>query len=104
MYDVKLSEKAEDDLFEIAAYISEQLQNPTAAVNTIAKIEKSLQKRLEILPYAYPIHSYLESFGVEYRRTIIDNFSAFYIVDDTTMTVTITHVLYNKRDFRKIFK
>lgn len=104
MYDVRLSEKAEDDLFEIATYISEQLQNPTAAVSTIAKIERALQKRLSTFPYSYPIHSYLESFGIEYRRTIINNFSAFYIADETDMTVTITHVFYNKRDFGKVFK
>ena len=104
MYEVRLSDKAEDDLFEIAAYISEQLQNPAAAVSTIAKIEESLQKRLSTFPYSYPIHSYLESFGIEYRRTIINNFSAFYIIDDLDMTVIITHVLYNKRDFGKIFK
>ena len=104
MYDVRLPEKAEDDLFEIATYISEQLKNPVAAVSAIAKVEGSLQKRLSTFPYSYPIYSYLESFGIEYRRTIINNFSAFYIVDDLDMMVTITHVLYNKRDFGKVFK
>jgi len=104
MYDVRLSTSAEDDLFEIATYINEQLQNQNAAVSTIAKIEGSLQKRLSTFPYSYPIHSYLESFGIEYRRTIINNFSAFYMIDDLAMTVTITHVLYNKRDFGKVFK
>jgi len=104
MYKVLLSEKSEKDLHDIADYISEQLQNPISAVRTIAKIEKTLSKRLEISPYSHPVHSYLESFGIEYRRTIIDNFTAFYIVDDVAEIVTITHIMYNKRDVSKLIK
>ena len=104
MYKVLLSNEAEQDLHDIADYISEQLQNPISAVRTIAKIEKTLNKRLEAFPYSYPVHSYLESLGIEYRRTIIDNFTAFYIVDDVAEVVTITHIMYNKRDVSKLMK
>ena len=104
MYKVLLSDEAEKDLHKIVYYINEQLQNPISAVKTISKIEKTLNKRLEVFPYSYPVHSYLESFGIEYRRTIIDNFTAFYIVDDVAEVVTITHILYNKRDVSKLIK
>jgi len=104
MYNVLLSDEAEKDLYDIADYISEQLQNPLSAVKTVDKIEKTLTKRLELFPNSYPIHSYLESLGVEYRRTIIDNFTAFYIVDDIGEVVTITHIIYNKRDVASLIK
>ena len=104
MYKILLSDEAEKDLHDIADYISEQLQNPISAVKTIDKIEKTLIKRLEVFPHSYPVHSYLESFGIEYRRTIINNFTAFYIVDDVTEIVTITHILYNKRDVSRLIK
>ena len=104
MYRIILSDDAENDLHGIADYISEQLQNPEAAVNTIAKIERTLIKRLNTFPHSYPIHSYLESFGIEYRRTVIDNFTAFYIIDEESQTVTITHVVYNRRDMKRVVK
>ena len=104
MYKILLSNEAEKDLHDIADYISEQLQNPISAVKTISKIEKALNKRLGIFPHSYPVHLYLESFGIEYRRTIIDNFTAFYIIDDVAEVLTITHVLYNKRDVSKLIK
>jgi len=104
MYDVLLSDEAEKDLHDIADYINEQLQNPLSAIKTVDKIEKTLIKRLEIFPHSYPIHLYLESLGIEYRRTIIDNFTAFYIVDDVGEVVTITHIVYNKRDVSRLIK
>ena len=104
MYKIILSDDAENDLHGIADYISEQLQNPESAVNTIAKIEKTLLKRLGTFPHSYPIHSYLESVGIEYRRTIISNFTAFYIIDEDTHTVTITHVVYKKCDVLRVVK
>lgn len=38
-----LSEEAQIDLAEIKAYISEKLENPSAALNTIRHITKSLR-------------------------------------------------------------
>ena len=63
-------------------------------------LHKTLNKRLEVFPYSYPVHSYLESLGIEYRRTIIDNFTAFYIVDDVAEVVTPSHTLFTTKDFK----
>ena len=106
-YKVKLSDKADKDLNNIANYISDELSSPEVAIDLVINFEKTLYKRLDTFPQSYPIHSYLESLGIEYRRTIIGNFTAFYKIDepkndDELGLVTINYIVYNKRAIEKI--
>lgn len=39
---IHLSQKAQNDLLEIKAYIEEELMNPSAAITTVSKITRSL--------------------------------------------------------------
>ena len=43
MSNIHLSEDAQNDLLAIKRYIEEELLNPSAALNTVSKITKSLQ-------------------------------------------------------------
>ena len=43
MNDLHLSPDAQDDLSEIKAYIAEDLENPQAAISTVAKITKTVR-------------------------------------------------------------
>ncbi len=43
MNNLYLSQAAQDDLTEIKAYISEELENPTAALSTVGRITKSIR-------------------------------------------------------------
>ena len=106
-YKVKISDRADKDLNEIANYIADELLSPEVAINLILELEATLYKRLDTFPYAYPVHAFLESLGIEYRRTIIGNFTAFYKTEEAKKReesglVTITYIVYNKRNVENI--
>jgi len=102
MYDVELSKKAKQDLNEIIDYIAYDLSSPATAIEWADDFERTLEKRLELFPYAYPVHAFLESLGIEYRRTIKGNFTAFYKIIEKEKSVIITYIVYNSRDVEKI--
>ena len=107
LYKVKISDRADKDLSDIADYIADELLSPEGAINLIQELEATLYKRLDTFPYAYPIHAFLESLGIEYRRTIIGNFTAFYKIEEAVKSeeiglVTITYIVYNKREVESI--
>jgi len=110
MYKIEFSDKAYKDLDEISDYISDELLNPVAAINLIDELETTIKKRLELFPYSYPVHTFIEVLGIEYRRTVIKNMTAFYKISeikkeekkDIEGIVTITHVVNSNRDVEKI--
>jgi len=80
--------------------------NPEAAINVTDDLERTIQKRLELFPYAYPVHSFLESLGIEYRRTIIGNFTVFYKIiesknENEKGLVVVNHIVYSARNVEK---
>jgi len=68
MYKIKFSEEASRDIDEIIDYISDELMNPISAIGLIDNLQKTIKKRLELFPYAYPVYAFLESLGIEYRK------------------------------------
>jgi len=106
-YNVVISREADKDLNDIADYIADELLSPEVAIDLIQNLEATMYKRLDTFPHAYPVHAFLESLGTEYRRTVIGNFTAFYKIqeaskDEESGTVTITYVVYNRRDVENI--
>jgi len=106
-YVIKLSNTANKNLDDISDYISEELMSPIVAMDLIDELEMTIQKRLELFPYAYPVHTFLESLGTEYRRTVIGNFTVFYkIIEPKNKNekglVVVNHIVYNARDIEKI--
>lgn len=104
MYKIEMSDKADKDLEDIFDYISDELFNPLAAIDLMDTLEETIQRRLEQFPYAYPVHTFLESLGIEYRRTIIENFTVFYRIVETEKEkmVIVNHIVYSARDVEKI--
>ena len=47
MVNLKISPKAQKDMLEIKKYISEELGNPTAAMNIMVKITKRFREIME---------------------------------------------------------
>ena len=89
---------AYEDLDEIFAYISSELQVPNAALNLLEAMEEAVEK-LRMFPYKYQVarDALLASKG--YRMLPIENFAVFYLVDDEQQIVSIRRVLYGKRNF-----
>ena len=100
MHKIKFSPAAEKDLIDIKTYIAEELQNPTAAMNTIKKIVSTYRELQDFPDLGLPLERYtkLES---NIRFVLANNYSIFYDYDDEF--IHIVRIIYTKRDFVNIF-
>lgn len=95
-YNVSLSPAAISDLLEIRKYISEELENVTAAERLIASIMSRL-RQLEEFPYSGASLSSKIDVDTEYRYLVCGKYLAFYIVEKSE--VVVDRVLYGARDY-----
>ena len=99
MAKLNLSPMANDDLLSIKDYIKKELDNPTAAVNTLTKITKSFKLLVDFPLSGAPLASVVE-IETDYRFVVSGNYMSFYrYIDDT---VFVDRVLYARRDYMKI--
>ena len=98
MANVVYSQKALSDLEEIGDYISMELQNPIAALNTVTKIQDKIDK-LAGFPYIGALLSSIfdDIEDNDYRYLVCMNYLAFYRVDGNT--VYIDRIIYGRRDY-----
>ena len=89
---------AQQDLIDIRRYITEDLQNPIAAKNTITRILQAM-RQLEQFPYS---GAPLQTHGMDtgYRSIVSGNYRAFYHCD--AENVYVVRILYGRRDFMRI--
>lgn len=99
MAEIKFSPEAIFDLQQTQAYITNELCNEQAAVNTIAKITKRIRV-LADFPASGASLSSIVGFENEYRFLICGNYTAFYRIEN--QTVNIIRVLYGRRNFMQI--
>ena len=99
MFSVKLSPDAVQDLKGIKTYITDELQNPIAAKNTIDKIV-STYENLSLFPESgIPVQKYI-SFPTDYKFVLANNYSIFYRIEQNS--VLIVRILNSKRNFIQI--
>lgn len=99
MYKVELSPQAVEDLKEIKSYIEDELQNPTAAKNTILKIIETYESLSISANSGILVQKYV-SFETDYRFILANNYSIFYRIEDKT--IKVVRILYSRRDFVNI--
>jgi plasmid stabilization system protein ParE len=92
---------AEDDIEEIYQYIATVLGEPGIAWKQIERIRDKIGK-LSYMPERNPIIQEEPWRFREIRRVNIDNYAAFYVLDNKTATVAVIRVLYARRDFGNI--
>ena len=98
-YNVRIMEKAEEDLSEIVTYISETLCNPQAAENLLLEFLKE-KDNISDNPYMYPESNDLHLKEEGYRRFLFKkNYIALYLVDEEQKVVSIMRIFYAKRDY-----
>ena len=102
-YSIHITSKAERDLIEAADYIEFTLLNPDTADNLLNKAEEEINK-LAFMPQKYRIveDPVLAAWGI--RLVIINNYLAFYIIDEESKTVHIVRFLYGKRNWISILR
>ena len=99
MYKLKISPEAKDDLAEIKGYISQELCNPQAAVNLVAKITKKIRRLTEHPEIGTPLSSIID-IQTDYRFLVCDNYLIFYRCEDGI--VLVSRILYNRRNYTRI--
>ena len=101
VYKVNLTELAENDLRDIAKYISAQLNAPTTALNMIQTIKTAIAN-LETMAFAYPLVKDDRLATLGYRLLPVKNYIAFYIVNEKEKNVDVDRILYGRRDWQNI--
>jgi plasmid stabilization system protein ParE len=98
-YYVKILPSAIEDLQQIYNYIAYELYSPDSAKKLYFKIANAIQS-LELFAERYRVFSNEDGYFT--RRMLVDNYSVFYIIKDSS--VIITSVLYSSRDLNEILK
>ena len=98
-YKIVIEQTAENDLLGILSYISDTLHEPSIAMKIYGLIKKEILN-LNRIPFRFEVvnEEPYRSMGV--RRIPVENYTAFYIVDENEKTVHIFRILYNRREWR----
>ena len=97
MYKLEYLPVAKQDMVDIVRYISHNLSNPTAAQRLADKIIEAAEG-LTDFPYAHPTYHPIRPLQQEYRSLLVKNYLIFYCVDEVQKLITITRVIYARRD------
>ena len=98
-YNVRIMEKAEEDLSEIITYISNTLCNPKAADGLLEEFLEATVN-IENNPYMYPLSNDLVLQAGGFHKFLFKkNYIALYLINDDKKEVSIMRVFYAKRDY-----
>lgn len=99
-YDIHITNAARRDLNAVD-YIEYVLKNPKAADELLDEAEKRINS-LADFPEKFRLvdDTVLSSWGI--RFIMVDNYLAFYIIDDKKNMVIIVRFLYQKSDWNAI--
>jgi plasmid stabilization system protein ParE len=98
---VRITAPAENDLWDIARYITFQLSAPTTALNMVRTIRKAIAS-LETAPMIHPLIRDDRLAAIGYRLLVVKNYIAFYIANEKEKTVEVDRILFKRRDWVNI--
>ena len=99
MNNLHLSDEAHNDLLDIKSYIEEELQNPSATLDTVSRIANSLRILQDYAQAEAPLSS-IADIENDYRFIVSGNYISFYRTYGNE--VFIDRILYARRDFLRI--
>lgn len=99
MHELRINPTAKRDLLQIKDYITEELENPEAAVDVVAGIIESYQKLKDFPQMGRELSSKI-GVTTDYCYLISGKYIIFYKIDD--IYVSIYRILYRKRDYTKL--
>ncbi|MBQ2743014.1 MAG: type II toxin-antitoxin system RelE/ParE family toxin [Oscillospiraceae bacterium] len=103
MYKLEFLPIALNDMVEIVGYIGNTLKKPIAAGNLSSEFV-NVAEILSEVPYSNPVYVPLRPLKHEYRKLLVKSYLMFYWVDEEKKVVTVSRVIYGKRDYGKILK
>ncbi len=99
MAKIRYSPAALTDLEQIGDYISQTLKSPMAALNTVGKIQDSVDLLADMPMMGAQLRS-IADMDSDYRFLVSGNYLAFYRVTDDN--VFIERILYGRRDYLSV--
>jgi len=99
MAEIRIAPAALEDLKEIKRYISEKLDNPSAAERVVRRIINKYS-RLKYSPFIGSPLSKVIPVETDYRYIVSGNYIVFYKVDNEV--ISIYRILYGRRDYIKV--
>lgn len=99
MNNLHISPAARNDLLEIRDYISEDLENPKAALLVVRKITDSIGTLRDHALIGTPLRAIAEVES-DYRYLVCDSYMVFYRV--AGRDVFVDRILYGRRDYLRI--
>ena len=103
MYKLEYLPVARRDMIEIVRYISQELQNPTAADQLAMELIEAVDS-IPKFPYANPAFIPIRPLKHEYRKLLVQNYFMFYWVDEVKKLVTVARVVYARRDYKRLLE
>ena len=103
MYKLEYLPVARRDMVEIVRYISQELQNPTAADQLAVELIEAGDD-VPKFPYTNPAFIPIRPLKHEYRKLLVQNYFMFYWVDEGKKLVTVARVVYAKRDYERLLE
>lgn len=97
-YTVQITDRALADMEEIYNYIAIQLQAPENAIGQYNRIAEAIEG-LCVFPERIKLMESDPERMMGLRQLVIDNYSAFYVIEN--MQVIVTRVLYSAIDISK---
>ena len=99
MNKISLSAEAQRDLQDIKCYISVELDNMTAAVNTVKRITAKI-KILSEHPMAGAALTSITAVDSDYRFLVAGNYLVFYRF--VNQEIFVDRILYGRRNYLRI--
>ena len=103
MYKLEYLPAARQDMIEIVRYVSQELQNPTAADQLAVELIEA-GDGIPGFPYANPSYTPIRPLKHEYRKLLVQNYFMFYWVVEAEQLVTVARVVYAKRDHERLLE
>ena len=103
MYNIDITQPAENDIKEAVKYIAEKLLNPSAAGKLLDDAEHAIFS-LNDMPHRHALVKDDDLARLGFRFMPVNNYLVFYVVREEKKTVVIQRFLYGRRDWVTILK
>jgi len=101
-YKVPLSNAAENDLRNIAEYITLQYFAPIAAAKKVRHLKETIVNRLSFMPQKYRLVDNDVWASIGLRRMNVENYIVFFIVNPKKNIVNVARIIHGKRDWEHV--
>lgn len=99
-YKLRITPAAEEDLDAIFAYVAEKLNAPVAALNLLDAFDNGFRSLCDT-PYRCELSRNETLASKGYRRMVVHNHVALYLVNEPAKMVIIARVFYGAMDYEK---